>query len=363
MPGLFAVIPKALEVPNSAFSEIRQYSVDIRALAARRPATSAFQSLGRPKEYNMDQKSQALTLSISLMSAAVAVFTATYAGDAVAETAFVDTLWFYKNNNAGANHAPFQSGDLVMQDNFNNGNPAVSDTLADGTTYSYSYLIARQAPIETNGFLKIAANFQTTIASPNAVGVSTFSTGVRLLTNGDPNLRNTANKLAGLGRDTDWSVGAVFGAQSPSQGSGYMVRLSDFGIGTAANQGNDILQLQLFGGANGPELRLVHQDFLAGTRVTLWSDASPFPAGTTEIAFGFGHNSPNTNTVNAYYEFFAGATPLGFHMVPVTSTIYTGELLTRLEIFAFAPVPEPAVPALWSMGALALGLVQRLRKR
>jgi hypothetical protein len=311
----------------------------------------------------MDQKFQTLTLSMALTAAAVTLITATCPGDAAAQTANVDTLWIYKNNTAGANHAPFVFGDQIFQDNFNNGNPALSDTFVDGSSYAYSYLLALKPPIETNGFLKITANSQTTGTTPNAIGLSTYSTGVRLLTNANPANLNSAGRISGLGRDSDWSIGAVLSAQAPSPGSGYMIRLSDFGIGTAANQGNDILQLQLFGGATGPELRFVHQDFLAGTRVTLWSDPSPFPAGTTEIAFGFGHNSPNANTVNAYYEFFAGATPLGFHTVPVTSTIYHGELLTRLEIFAFAPVPEPAFPALWSVGALALGLMQRLRKR
>ncbi len=286
------------------------------------------------------------------------------AGSAHAQNAIVDTLTFFKSNTVETDYVPFQPGDLVLVDDFSNGNPLVSaPRVGTGGPFNYSVLDALQLPIEANGKLSIFANANTVPAVPNALGDSFYSYGVRLLSNADQSVLGGNNKLLGLGKDSTWSVGADFVPLTPGLGANYQIRLTDRGIGSPAKQGNDLIQLQLRGTSGGPQLQLLQQNFLAGTIAVLWTKDIVIPAAADQLRMGFAHLNAGSGVINAYYSFFDGANSLGGEAIAATGTIFSDELLTRFEVRTAVPVPEPASMAMWAVGLLGMLAVVRARRR
>lgn len=286
------------------------------------------------------------------------------ASSAQAQNAIVDTLTFFKSTTVETGYVPFQPGDLVLADDFNNGNPLVSaPRVGTGGPFNYSVLDALQLPVEANGVLSIIANASTTPAADNALGAPFYGYGVRLLSNVNPSVVGGNNKLQGLGKDSTWSIGADFVPLTPGLGANYQIRLTDRGIGSAASQGNDMIQLQLAGTSGGPQLQLVQQNFLAGTIAVLWTKDIIIPAAADQLRMGFAHLNAGSGTINAYYSFFDGANSLGGEAIAATGTIFSDELLTRFEVRAAVPVPEPARIAMWAAGLLGILAAVRARRR
>jgi hypothetical protein len=291
------------------------------------------------------------------------------AGAAQAQNAIVDTLTFFKSTTVDSGYVPFQPADLVLLDDFSNGNPLLSAPRVDdgsqfgGTPFNYSVLDALQLPTEANGKLSIFANASTAPVSQSASGNPFYSYGVRLLTNANESTFGGNGKLLGLGKDSTWSVGATFAPLTPGIGANYQIRLTDRGIGTSAGDGNDILQLQVLGTAGGPMLQLLKQDFLAGTVNILWAREIEFPAAAGEIRLGFAHLAAGSNVINAYYSFFDGDLSLGGEAIETTGSIFSDEMLTRFELRAAVPVPEPSSVAMWSAGLLGVLAIVRARRR
>jgi hypothetical protein len=283
----------------------------------------------------------------------MAVFAAT--GAVHAQTAVVESLTLFKSA-ALTNSTPFQSADLVLADGFNNGNPAVSDLRVDGSTNSYAFPGTWIPPVEANGQLNLFADAAYAVVSQNALGVSSYSPGVRLQTNVSDTSINGQGRHNGLSRDTAWSVSAAFVPLLPAIGSNYQLRLSDYGIGTVAGDGTDVLALQVVGTDTGTVLRLIKQNFVAGTVDVPWAKPLTIPVGTTELRLGLAHLDADSDTINAYYSFFDGSNSLGGEAITTTATIFSDEIFTRVELRAGAPVPEPASFALLALGLGALAL-------
>jgi len=279
-----------------------------------------------------------------------------------AQTAVVESLGFYKSNTITSNYPPFQDAQLVLFDEFNNGNPAVSDLRVDGTTSGYSFLNARVPPTEANGQLTIVASATTAVIAQNAPGRSFFSYGVRLNTNAD-DTSFIGGKLAGLGKDSTWSIGASFVPLVPAVGDSYQIRLSDFGIGPAAGDGSDVLDLLVLGRTTGSRIQLQQQNFVAGTQQVLWFEDVTIPTAATQLRLGFAHLNAGSNDINAYYSFFDGANSLGGSAVATTGAVFSDEVLTRFEMRVSTPVPEPATPFLWAGGALFVWARMARRRR
>jgi hypothetical protein len=283
-------------------------------------------------------------------------------GTVQAQNAIVETLTFFKSGTVDSNYQPFQPGDLVLADDFGNGDPLTSAPRVGGGPFNYSILNVLQPPLESNGRLSILANASTSPISQNAAGNSFYSYGVRLLTNTNDTVFS-GNKLLGLGKDSTWSVGADFVPLTPGEGENYQIRLADYGIGASAGDGNDVLQLQVRGSNGGPQLQLVKQDFVAGTFDVLWSKAITIPSAADQIRLGFAHLNANTNIINAYYSFFDGSNSLGGEAIATTGTIFSDEVLTRFEVRAAVPVPEPTSVAMWAAGLLGMLAVVRARRK
>jgi hypothetical protein len=186
---------------------------------------------------------------------------------------------------------------------------------------------------------------------------------VRLLSNANESVFGGNSKLLGLGKDSTWSVGADFVPLTPGLGASYQIRLTDRGIGSAAGQGNDLIQLQLAGTNGGPQLQLLQQNFLAGTIDLLWTKDVVIPAAADQLRMGFAHLTAGSGVINAYYSFFDGASSLDGEAIAVTGTIFSDELLTRFEVRATVPVPEPASLAMWAVGLLGTLAAVRARRR
>jgi len=150
---------------------------------------------------------------------------------------------------------------------------------------------------------------------------------------------------------------------APGLGANYQIRLTDRGIGSTASQGNDLIQLQIAGTSGGPQLQLVQQNFLAGTIAVLWTKDIVIPAAADQLRMGFAHLNAGSGVINAYYSFFDGANSLGGEAIAATGTIFSDELLTRFEVRAAVPVPEPASMAMWAVGLLGTLAVVRTRRR
>jgi hypothetical protein len=296
---------------------------------------------------------------------AVLILSALAASGAVqAQTAVVDTLTFFKSS-VLTNATPFLPADLVLSDGFNNGNPALSDLRVDGSTNGYSFPGALATPVEANGQLTLIADAAHALVSANALGAPFYSTGARLLTNVSDTSLNGQGRHNGLSRDTTWSVGAAFEPLMPGLGGNYQLRLTDYGIGDVAGDGTDVLMLQVAGTTTGIDLRLVKQNFVVGTIDVPWFKTIAFPAGTTEVRLGFAHLNADTDTINAYYSFFDGGQSLGGEAITTTSTIFSDEIFTRVEVRSAmpVPVPEPGRLALAVLGLGALALRGARRRR
>jgi hypothetical protein len=103
----------------------------------------------------------------------------------------------------------------------------------------------------------------------------------------------------------------------------------------------------------------VKQNFSAGTADILWQKDISFPQAATDILLGFGHNTPNTNLINAYYGAYNNSGLISSEYIPMTSSIYSDEVLTRFQMRVSVPVPEPQTLPLWSLGLCLLVLARK----
>ena len=115
--------------------------------------------------------------------------------------------------------------------------------------------------------------------------------------------------------------------------------------------------------SSGLELRLVKQNFVAGTLDIPWREAIAIPVGTTQLRLGLAHLNADSDTINAYYSFFDGSNTLGGEAISTTATIFSDEAFTRVELRAVTQVPEPGSWALLLAGLATLARRATRRRR
>jgi hypothetical protein len=248
-----------------------------------------------------------------------------------------------------------QDQNLLLDEGFDNGDPTIGPAFTGGAAAGYIPLGASanpQAISESGGQLLMNASLGD--ISANAVGTDGHSLRLRLLTNiNDPNL--------GLPQSRSFGAGISMPLDTlPSTQSNFGMRLSD-----AFSNSNDVIELSVVNGAAGLGVLFRKQDFQNGTITNLGFAALAAPAGASNVVLALVHLQAGSNTIGAAYGYLDGNNELINGLTPFANvaTAFNGEVHTRLELRATAPVPEPAGWLMMGIGLAATVAVMRRRGR
>jgi hypothetical protein len=247
-----------------------------------------------------------------------------------------------------------QGNNRLLGDPFNNDNPYLGPTFPDGSPSNYTLqglanpANATLALREQGGALLIDPDYGE--ISANARGQLGRSMRLRLLTSVDDiNLPDR-----GLPRSRAFAAALRLSLSAmPDEGQSFGFRFTD-----NYSNNNDVIELFVAGGATGGTITFREQDFVAGTVDPLGSAALAPPAGADSLVLVLSHSTANTTSIFGSYGFAdAGGTLMGdLTTFAGNANAFDGELHTRIELRATAPVPEPGAWALMAGGLALLGL-------
>lgn len=250
--------------------------------------------------------------------------------------------------------ADWTSGqNVLLRDSFDNGNPLVGPSFTGGDAAGYTLLDASNPAtvLESGGQLLMNAGLAD--LSTGAAGGVGHSTRVRLLTNlTDPN--------RGLPQSRSFGVAADLSLEAlPDVGAQFGLRLSD-----GFSNNNDVIELSLVHRAAGYGVQFRKQDFLTHTITDIDFASLSVPASASGLVLALLHPVAGTNVIGAAYGYLDGNGELVGNLNAFNNyaTAFNGEVHTRVELRATAPVPEPSTWALMALGVAALGTA-RLKRR
>lgn len=272
-------------------------------------------------------------------------------------SATVMSAWQLNVYRDGSSADWLQGNNRLLGDGFDNGDPLVGPNFSSTGTPA-NYVLAGLADgadpalavRESGSALLLDPNYGA--ASANAQGGVGNSIRLRLLT-------NVSDANAGLNRSRSFAASLRLDlAALPDPGQSFGLRFTD-----NFNNNSDVIELYLSGGANGRNIVLRKQDFVAGTVTVLGSVPLVVPAGAGALVLSLNHNTPDTDTISGNWAFADanGALMTSFSGFGNTAAAFNGEVYTRVELRATgvsAPVPEPGA---WALLAGGLGLLGWLR--
>lgn len=244
----------------------------------------------------------------------------------------------------------------LLGDAFDNGDPLIGPNFPNGQASTYSLQgLAAGADValalqEQGGALLLDATYGA--VSANALGQTGRSLRLRLNT-------NVVDANGGLPRSRSFAAALNLSlAALPAQGSSYGMRFSD-----GFSDSSDFIEIAVIGSGGGNIINFRKQNFVSGMITPLGSAPLLAPDGAVGLLLTLSHSVADTDTIYGSYGYAApGGVRIGDLVTFATpTTAFQGELHTRIELRATAPLPVPE-PAAWLLmaGGLA-GLVLRGR--
>lgn len=250
-----------------------------------------------------------------------------------------------------------QGSNILLDDEFNNGDPFSGPLFNGSTTDVSTYVLPSDVPnrpgllSESGGQLRIDPSFAP--VSAGATGGTGLSARLRLLTNlTDPN--------RGLPLARSFAVAANLDIDAlPAAGQNFGIRLSD-----NFSNNNDVLELSLTAN-HGLSWR--RQDFVAGTITNYGFLTMNIPVAAEGVVLMLAHETANDPTIRAGWGFTDASGELiggSLNFFQTTADAFHGEVHTRLELRATQtlPVPEPSTTALLAGGGLLIAAIARRRR-
>lgn len=271
---------------------------------------------------------------------------------ALPASASVLTAWQLNVYRDGTSADWLLGNNRLLGDAFDNGDPLVGPNFSSTGTPA-TYLLSGLAPgadaalavREVGGSLLLNPAYGD--VSANAQGGLGSSLRLRLLT-------NITDANAGLNISRSFSASLRLDlAALPDAGQTFGLRFSD-----GFSDNSDVIELYLAGSANGQNIVMRKQDFVAGTVTVLGSTPLITPAGAGAVVLSLAHGTAGSNVITGSYAFAdaTGALITSFTGFANSATAFNGEDYTRVELRATGPVPVPE-PGTWALMAGGLGLL------
>jgi hypothetical protein len=266
-----------------------------------------------------------------------------------AGTAYLDDLQV--NKCLGGTNNTDCAMQTLYHDDFNDG---VFTPFNYTTGNAASYINTVGSFTESGG--KLALGGDNSVQSTNNINSSAPDLMLNMFRLGNPSA-NTANNL-GSGRS--FSAIATFDLTAPStDNERYGIRLVDYGT-SGGVQGNDLFDLTV--ARVGGQMQVQARDLMASN-----TNADDFVLGSDNLSAG-GQiwlqlaYSTDTTLVSALYSLDnVNYTTLASASTGPGGVLFSDEGRTILQVYATAPVPEPADWAMMAIGLVVLAAVQRRR--
>lgn len=285
-----------------------------------------------------------INISKTLWAALSTIGLLTTIAPATAATFSIDEFFITRSN-----------GNLVFRDSFSDGvSPPSAPNFNNGN--QGAYFLTGLAGTEAGGKLSLDTSLGVIRDATGRAGQNRVF-DARLLTNIDPT--NTTN---GFKAANTFIVNGLFDLSAlptvPFEGFG--IRLSDAGIGSLSNQGDDQLELlvrrNLINDLVIQFRRVDSQNDLVTTFGSVLLDTSH-----DQVQLGLSKLNATTPTVAASFAYVDGGVVGGVTSFVNTADIFNGENATRASFRAISPVPEPGAYGMMLVGLGLIGWIARRR--